>query len=161
MKLAKAVAGGLFDTLTTMVTTTGLKAAGRLGKVQAGGDLQKRGGRFVNDEVRDGPKQRKKGTKAAKALAAARGIAWGTLTKRQKGDLRLLARAERGSLRAAVRLFERLGIQAPSPITPSAPVDVPLAKAVLPGVDAGAAAGALAAIKAALRAPHPGASGWR
>ena len=114
--------------------------------------------------IADKPKKKRKGTEAAKARLP-EGLTWGELSKRQKSDLRLLARAEKGSAKAAAKLAKRLGMAGTSAttaeVTPK--IDMPLAKAVLPhtAADPVALAGALAALRAALSSGRPGGGGWR
>jgi hypothetical protein len=135
------------------------RVAGQLPRMRKRGDTIMSG--IVADEQ---PKRkRKKGTKAAKATAAAQGVAWASLSKLEKQNRRLLARAEKGNERAARKLAKRLGVTplAPATVTPGAP-DPVLLKSVLRGPtdDVSAAASALAAIKAALGRPRIG-DGWR
>jgi hypothetical protein len=109
-------------------------------------------------------KKGKKGTKAAKKIAAAQGVRWSSLSKAEKANRRLLARAEKGSERAAQKLAKRLGLTAPTAATTPATsgADGTLLKTVLPSApDPAAAQSAIDAIKAALAGGRPGAGGWR
>ncbi len=121
----------------------------------------------MNTVIEPPKRKRKKGTRAAKRDAAARGISWSALSKSQRSYLRLLARTEAGSKGAFKKLCKQLGVEPPSASTPAVPAattspDSTLAKIVLPGQpDLAAATSALAAVKEAIANAMPGVGGWR
>ncbi|HEX9487847.1 MAG TPA: hypothetical protein VF976_12330 [Gemmatimonadales bacterium] len=109
-------------------------------------------------------RKRKRGSRAAKRAAAAAGMNWALLSKSQRRDLRLLARAEKGSRKAAEKLLKRFGLTRPAstPMPATAGADGILLKSVLPHQpDPAAAQSAIDAIRAALARPQAGAGGWR
>jgi hypothetical protein len=110
------------------------------------------------------PKKRKKpGLRAAKRAARDQGVVWALLSKAEKSNRRLLARAEKGSTKAAAKLLKRLGITPPAATATAATsgADSTLLKSVLPDPDPTAAQGALQAIKKALGQPQTWTDGFR
>ncbi len=63
----------------------------------------------MNTVIEPPKRTRKKGTRAAKHDAAARGISWSALSKSQRSYLRLPARTESGSKGALKKFCTHLG----------------------------------------------------